>query len=175
MIVVAIIGILASIAIPNYQKYQARSRQTEAKISLAALYTAEQGYVVEASTYSMCLQNIGYQPTGNLIYYATGFDGAADTGLCGPTGATACNQYYSAGTATACAATGSATSAFQYDATAKVAQAAVLTASNTLAGTTMNQSTFTGQAKGNVTSSGAVYDTWTVNQQKTITNTVSGI
>ena len=40
MIVVAIIGILAAVAIPNYQKFQARARQSEAKIALSAAYTA---------------------------------------------------------------------------------------------------------------------------------------
>ena len=40
MVVVAIIGILAAIAIPNYQTYQAKARQSEAKIALAAIYTA---------------------------------------------------------------------------------------------------------------------------------------
>ena len=40
LIVVAIIGILAAVAIPNYQKFQARARQSEAKIALSAAYTA---------------------------------------------------------------------------------------------------------------------------------------
>jgi type IV pilus assembly protein PilA len=41
MIVVAIIGILSAVAIPNFKKYQAKSRSSEAKIQLAAAYTAE--------------------------------------------------------------------------------------------------------------------------------------
>ena len=47
MVVVAIIGILAAIAIPNYQRYQARTRQSEAKVSLSNVYTAEQGFFAE--------------------------------------------------------------------------------------------------------------------------------
>lgn len=35
MIVVAIIGVLAAVAIPNYQKFQAKARQSEAKRSEA--------------------------------------------------------------------------------------------------------------------------------------------
>ncbi|OGW64738.1 MAG: hypothetical protein A3H49_07235 [Nitrospirae bacterium RIFCSPLOWO2_02_FULL_62_14] len=41
MIVVAIIGILAAIAIPNFLSYQARARQAEAKTNLGGLYVAE--------------------------------------------------------------------------------------------------------------------------------------
>jgi type IV pilus assembly protein PilA len=37
MVVVAIIGILAAIGIPQYSKFQGRTCQTEAKTSLSAL------------------------------------------------------------------------------------------------------------------------------------------
>ena len=39
MIVVAIIGILAAIAIPNFLQYQMKSRQAEAKTNLQAIRT----------------------------------------------------------------------------------------------------------------------------------------
>ena len=42
MIVVAIIGILAAIAIPNFSKFQARAKQSESKANLKAIYTAKQ-------------------------------------------------------------------------------------------------------------------------------------
>ncbi|MCP9440871.1 MAG: prepilin-type N-terminal cleavage/methylation domain-containing protein, partial [Nitrospira sp.] len=41
MIVVAIIGILAAIAIPNFLQYQMKSRQSEAKTNLQAIKTSE--------------------------------------------------------------------------------------------------------------------------------------
>jgi type IV pilus assembly protein PilA len=41
MIVVAIIGILAAIAIPNFLTYQMKSRQSEAKTNLQAIKTSE--------------------------------------------------------------------------------------------------------------------------------------
>ena len=44
MVVVAIIGILAAIAIPQYSKFQARARQSEAKVLLAAAFTAEKSF-----------------------------------------------------------------------------------------------------------------------------------
>ncbi|HKE10427.1 MAG TPA: prepilin-type N-terminal cleavage/methylation domain-containing protein [Myxococcota bacterium] len=51
MIVVAIIGILAAIAIPNFLKFQLRSKTGEAKANLAAIRTAEEGYFSEYSVY----------------------------------------------------------------------------------------------------------------------------
>ena len=44
MIVVAIIGILAAIAIPNFLKYQLRSRRTEGSVNVAAIRTAQIAY-----------------------------------------------------------------------------------------------------------------------------------
>ena len=51
MIVVAIIGILAAIAIPNFIKFQLRSKAGEGKVNLAGIRTAEESYFAEAGTY----------------------------------------------------------------------------------------------------------------------------
>ena len=51
MIVVAIIGILAAIAIPNFIRFQLRSRAGEGKINLAAIRTAEEAYLAEFGRY----------------------------------------------------------------------------------------------------------------------------
>src|SRR3569833_1035048 len=89
MIMVAIIGILASIAIPNYQKYQAKARTTEGKLYLAAVYTAEKSYQIEYSSYTSCIGSAGFAPDGTSRYYAVGVataDGTADSGPDGATG-----------------------------------------------------------------------------------------
>ena len=44
MIVVAIIGILSSLAIPRYKQFQGKSRQAEAKNNLAHIYTLQHSY-----------------------------------------------------------------------------------------------------------------------------------
>lgn len=67
MIVVAIIGILAAIAVPNFMKFQARARQAEAKTNLAAYATAAKANFAENATYAcgMCGWTIGsVPPTG---------------------------------------------------------------------------------------------------------------
>jgi type IV pilus assembly protein PilA len=64
MVVVAIIGILATIAVPNFQKFQARSKQTNAKAELSSLYSAQKSFFAEYSTYSTFLPSIGYVPEG---------------------------------------------------------------------------------------------------------------
>jgi type IV pilus assembly protein PilA len=51
MIVVAIIGILAAIAIPNFVRFQLRSKAGEGKLNLAAVRSAEGGYFGEFGTY----------------------------------------------------------------------------------------------------------------------------
>jgi type IV pilus assembly protein PilA len=47
MIVVAIIGILAAIAIPNFIQYQMRSRTSEAKTNISAIKTANLAFQAE--------------------------------------------------------------------------------------------------------------------------------
>ena len=60
MIVIAIVGILASIAISNYNKFQAKSKQTEAINNLEAIYISEIAYFGEYHTYSSSQANIGF-------------------------------------------------------------------------------------------------------------------
>jgi len=70
MIVVAIIGILAAIAIPNFIKFQARSKQSEAKSNLKALFTAEKSYKQEKDVYTVCNSKMGFAPErGNRYQY----------------------------------------------------------------------------------------------------------
>lgn len=72
MIVVAIIGILAAVAIPQFGQYQAKSRAAEARLNLTAIYTSETSLIAEADRYGTCLQDMGFmQPTNS--YYAYGF------------------------------------------------------------------------------------------------------
>jgi type IV pilus assembly protein PilA len=51
MIVVAIIGALAAIAIPNYLLFQMKARTSEAKANLGAIRSAEVAYFAEWSFY----------------------------------------------------------------------------------------------------------------------------
>ena len=70
MIVVAIIGILAAIAIPNFLRYQAKTKQSEAKTNLGAIFTSQVTYFGEEDTYAN-VSNIGWAPEGTTRYAYT--------------------------------------------------------------------------------------------------------
>lgn len=75
MIVVAIIGILASIAIPNFLKFQTKARQVEARTNLASVAVAEISYFAEKNNWAFTLDLIGWQPQGAAKYkYSLGTD-----------------------------------------------------------------------------------------------------
>ena len=70
MIVVAIIGILAAIAVPNFVKFQARAKQSEAKTSLRAYFTAQKHYFSEADEFTTHLGSLSFIPErGNRYAY----------------------------------------------------------------------------------------------------------
>ena len=77
MIVVAIIGILAIIAIPNFLRYQAQTRQAEAKTNLGGIFVAELAYFGENSRFGS-FSEIIYSLTGlsNRYTYRSGAAGA---------------------------------------------------------------------------------------------------
>ena len=89
MVVVAIIGILSAVAIPNFSRYQSKSKTTEGQLQLASVYSAEVAIQTDYDTFATCLAEMGYSspnlawlgatPTaqgGVKNYYAVGF--AAD-------------------------------------------------------------------------------------------------
>lgn len=74
MVVVAIIGILSVVAIPNFKQYQAKSKTSEAKIQLSGMYTAMSAFYSDNDVYATCLRYMGYDPSSdNSRYYTVGF------------------------------------------------------------------------------------------------------
>jgi len=113
MIVVVIIGILATLAYPSLGGYLQRSKQTGAKVGLSSVYTAQKIYFAINQTYADSLSNLDVQlETGGSSRYAITLTGSS--------------------------------------------------------------SSFTATAKGNLDDD-AVLDIWTIDQNKTLQNTVSDI
>jgi len=106
MVVVALIGILASVAVPNYKKYSAKSRTAEAKLILSSAYTAETGAFNNYASYVTCLSSIGFDVgDASSLYYAVGFSGsgsnnatiATDYGIPCPTGSSSGTHFFAGG------------------------------------------------------------------------------
>lgn len=68
MTTVALIGILAIIGIPNYNKFRIQAKQSEAKSALANLYVAEKSFYFQRNSYYPSLQLIGFSQVGNIRY-----------------------------------------------------------------------------------------------------------
>jgi type IV pilus assembly protein PilA len=100
MVVVAIIGLLSAVAIPNFKKYQAKAKVSEAKLQLSAAYTAEQAFFSDFNMYSRCLPYMGFDPgleTANR-YYNVGF--SSTVAIDGSAHAAAVNSGLNAGDCT---------------------------------------------------------------------------
>jgi prepilin-type N-terminal cleavage/methylation domain-containing protein len=185
MVVVAIIGILAAIAIPQYQLYQSRARQSEAKVGLAAIYATEEGYFAEQATYTGCLAAIGFAPaTGSRRFYAIGWGGSVTSGtvMCGPAAGTnpqPCNGYEwsTNGTATAqCPDPGPGSTS--YDATATMNAGFMPPLGNfflTFAGVRVTQTAFEAAANGVISPTTLSTDKWYIDDSKNLQNVQSGL
>ena len=65
MIVVGIIGILASLGMPKLQKFLAKARQSEAKTKLTQIYTLNEMYFLDNSKYLNDPDALGYVSGGS--------------------------------------------------------------------------------------------------------------
>lgn len=95
MLVVAMMGILSSIASVNFDNMVKNARHTQAKSTLVHLYTLEKLFNAEYSSYTSRLDALGFQAEGTL-YYDIGFavDFAPPAGA--PPGNAACRTLCSA-------------------------------------------------------------------------------
>jgi type IV pilus assembly protein PilA len=180
MVAVGITGALTTIAVPNYLKYVAKSRESEAKIGLSAIYVGEKQFGVEYGFYTACLPNIGYQGSNvpNERYYVVGFNNTpASATSCGTSGNTAC---YDIPASAACATVHAANNYTYYEATAKASGAAVATQSDLLpasgggALTGVGKIRFSVGAAGRISNSGNL-DIWKIDENKVLSNISSGI
>ncbi|MBF0208569.1 MAG: type II secretion system protein, partial [Oligoflexia bacterium] len=158
MVVVGIIGILSAVAVPNFKKYQARARTSEAKIALASIYTAEQSFRSDSDYYASCLTVMGYDPSEEVSqrYYAMGFGGAQVSlaAIKFPACSTTSPGAFNAGKAVPNG--GSVATTANIPTTALVAA---------------DGNSFTAAAGGFVSQSGTTADVWTMNQIKTLLQT----
>jgi type IV pilus assembly protein PilA len=71
MIVVAIIGILAAIAIPNFIRYQLRSKTSEAKTVIGGIKTSEESFRSEYDAYVLAATRPGSGLRGTKTSWGT--------------------------------------------------------------------------------------------------------
>ncbi|MBW1862715.1 MAG: prepilin-type N-terminal cleavage/methylation domain-containing protein [Deltaproteobacteria bacterium] len=102
MIVIAIIGILAAIAIPQFSAYRKRSYNSAAQSDVRNIATAQEAYYIDESTYcndyaDLTGSSYGYYQSGNVtvstsgtadVYTITGYNSSGDKtySLSGPGG-----------------------------------------------------------------------------------------
>lgn len=79
MIVVAIIGILAAIAIPAYSNYQAKSKLTAALAEISAGKTAAEEYLTNGGAATTAVADIGLQGTTTNCTITTSLSPTADS------------------------------------------------------------------------------------------------
>lgn len=82
---VPVVGILAAIAIPNFIKFQARSRQSECKANLKLAFTAQRSIYAEKDVYLADPQALGFAPEQNRYLYRLAADGPLESVGVAPT------------------------------------------------------------------------------------------
>jgi type IV pilus assembly protein PilA len=171
MVVVAIIGVLASIAVPAVNKYIAKARQSEAKTGLSSLYTSEKAFYAEYTAYHSAFEAIGYSPEGR-VRYNVGFSAAGT--VAGPASGfnTVIANPAIFNTSAYCVAAGGAMTMAQ---PCSVMNGADGAAPGAIAATVLTSTAFTAGAIASIHAGAAASDAWTMDQNKSLTNTTNGI
>ncbi len=75
LIVVAIIGVLATIGVPTFRRMIQKSKKSEAKVNLGGVYTSEAAFNAEYNYFGNNLQRLGFEVEGaaSTLIYTVGF------------------------------------------------------------------------------------------------------
>jgi prepilin-type N-terminal cleavage/methylation domain-containing protein len=167
MIAVSIVGMLAAIGIPSYQKASRKARQVEAKSLLAQLYQSQMKFYNLWGDFCSDLDHLGFYPLGNLKYIV-GFGVDVNcVNIPSYTGVASLADSNFINTEAACG-NGNFTCIHGAGLTAAVLTGSVVTAPSTAAAT----DAFTAVAVGNL--GGTRNDEWTINRNKNLVNRVNG-
>ena len=171
MVVVAIIGILAAVAIPGYNSFQARARQSEVKVGLSAIANSLEAFRASTGSYSGCLEEVARRDSGGSgSFYAYGLVKMPED-KCGPAGNQSCSLV-SFDTGTDCVDDSAGDGMGFFKAT-KSAGGAAITARDQLPATSLDATSFVVGSSGRIGGDNA--DQWTIDQEKTMKNGQSGI
>lgn len=172
MIVVAIIGILATVAVPNFTRFQAKARQGNAKNLLSGYYTAQKATYSEFQYFPGNFKGAGFRPEGQLAYNLIAVDNSTVAGSATTNSAdigTVASTCVSTATAPTTAICGT-----------DYVWTVLPSASTTVTGCTAAASgavgaagAFTACSSGNI--GGPAVDVWSINQAKLLTNTNVGL
>ncbi len=163
MVVVAIIGVLASIAIPQVNKFIAKSRQSEAKTNLSSYYTAQKSFQAEYAVYDGRFGAIGYTPEGQMRYNV-GLAAVGYTATLAANGFGSTVTFAQTNTAAYCPASGGACT---------IVNGVGNTAPGAVAGA-LTAATFTAQARSFIFVE-TTADVWSINNNKAVVHVTNGI
>lgn len=166
MVVVAIIGILSAIAIPNFQRFQRKAKQSEAKAMLGNIFTGEKAFYAENTTYTNFIAAV-VVPEGTVNYDCGFLRGNATFPAVAPAGYVVASG---GGTVTLCA------SGLNGENCTSAVPASVTgpgTAGVAATGLTVTATTFTAGCASDL--GGAVKDSWSHTDGGIVTNSSVGI
>lgn len=170
MIVVAIIGVLATIGIPTFRTMVQKAKKSEAKVALGALYTSETAFFSEYGTYGNLLDKVGFDLDGAPATrtYTTGFF----AGNCQTAQSTASPSKTQPNGSALNVAFPAYYGGSQYTLAAKTTPASSAICGN---GVPTDGSSFTAAASGEVSPKAGQDDIWTIDNNRALANVQDGV